>query len=287
MSQASKTYWSYWDQLEIRDGVLHQRWESDDGGSIRWRIVVPEQFRQEFIDELHGRNLSGLKKTLACVRQRYFWSGMVADVRACLRRCSKCARRKPPPNKRIAPLQQYNVRETMGRVAMDLVGPLPRTEGGNQWFLVVGDYSTRWMEAYALPDARAETVATKSVNEFVCRFGVPREVHSDQGANFESEVFQEMCRILGISKTRTTAYNPTSDGLIERFNQTLINMVSVMIQLHKGQRDWDKYLTFATSAYRCRLQESMGNPKHDHAWARGDTPIGFDCRANCSDRGGN
>ena len=76
-------------------------------------------------------------------------------------------------------MQQYQVRGTVDRVAMDLVGPLPQTEDGNQGIMVVGDYGTRWMEAYALPDARAETVAAKFVTEFVCRFGVPREVHSN------------------------------------------------------------------------------------------------------------
>ena len=146
----------------------------------------------------------------------------------------------------------------MDRVAMDLVGPLPKTEDGNQWILVVGDYATRWMEAYALPDAKAETVATKFVQEFVCRFGIPREVHTDRGTNFESDLFREMCRILGIAKTRTTAYNPKSDGLIERFNKTLITMVSMMIDPHKNQRDWDRYLAFATSAYRSTPQESIG-----------------------------
>ena len=145
----------------------------------------------------------------------------------------------------------------MERVALDLVGPLPKTDEGNQWILVVGDYATRWMEAYALPDARAETVAAKFVGEFVCRYGVPREVHSDQGTNFESEVFKEMCRLLGIRKSRTTAYNPKSDGLIERFNKTLVTMVAMMIQPHKSQRDWDCYLPFATSAYRCTVQESL------------------------------
>lgn len=114
------------------------------------------------------------------------------------------------------------------------------------------------MEVHALPDARAETVAAKFVGEFVCRYGVPSELHSDQGSNFESEVSQEMCHILGISKTRTTAYNPMSDGLIERFNKTLINIVSTMIDPHKNHRDGDRYLPFATSAYRCRAQESIG-----------------------------
>lgn len=99
MAPACKTYWSYWDQLEIRDGVLHQRWETVDGRSIRWRLVVPERYRCEFISELHGGKLGGhlgLKKTLSCVRQRYYWSGMAADVRACLRQCNQCAKRKIP-----------------------------------------------------------------------------------------------------------------------------------------------------------------------------------------------
>ena len=70
--------------------------------------------------------------------------------------------------------------------------------------MVVGDYQTKWMEAFALPDAKAATVAKKLVEEFVCKYGVPQELHSDQGTNFESALFAEMCKLLGIKKTRTT-----------------------------------------------------------------------------------
>ena len=72
----------------------------------------------------------------------------------------------------------------MARVALDLVGPLPETTEGNKWILVVGDYFTKWVEAYPLPDATAETVAGKMVEEYFCRFGIPTELHSDQGRNF-------------------------------------------------------------------------------------------------------
>ena len=100
------------------------------------------------------------------------------------------------------------------------------------------------MEAYPIPDQQAETVASKLVEEFVCRFGVPTELHSDQGRNFESAVFQEMCNILDIRKIRTTAYNPKSDGLVERYNRTIANAVSLMIQPHQDQKDWDDYVPF-------------------------------------------
>ena len=115
---------------------------------------------------------------------------------------------------------------------------------------MVGDYHTKWVEAYTLPDARAETVARKLVEEFVCRYGIPLEIHSDQGSNFESHLFAEMYRLLGITKTRTTPYNPKSDGMIERFNRTLINMNAILIEEDDKRRTWDKHLAYATSAYR-------------------------------------
>ena len=83
------------------------------------------------------------------------------------------------------------------------------------------DYFTKWPEAYAVPDQTASTMAGKLVTEMFCRFGAPEELHSDQGRNFEAEVFSEVCKRLGIKKTRTTPLHPQSDGLVERFNRTL------------------------------------------------------------------
>ncbi len=261
LTAAHKTYWSYWNQLCVRDELVHKRWESDNGKVVRWLLVVPQSMRKEILREVHGGQLSGhlgMTKTLAKMKFRYFWSGMSGDVRSFIRSCDLCARRKSPAKKSVAPLQQYRVGVPMERVAIDLLGPLPKTESGNQWILVIGDYCTKWMEAFPLPDAKASTVARKLVQEFVCRYGVPQELHSDQGTNFESEVFKEMCQILGVTKTRTTAYNPKSDGMVERFNKTLVNMVAALISPHGKQKDWDKFLPYATFAYRCTPQDSTG-----------------------------
>ena len=112
---------------------------------------------------------------------------------------------------------QYNVGAPMERLALDVLGPLPISNAGNKYQLIVADYFTKWPEAYPLPNQEATTVAEVVVNEFVCRFGVPLEIHSDQGRNFESAAFTEMCNLIGM-KTRTTPLHPQSDGMVERFN---------------------------------------------------------------------
>ncbi|CAB4038620.1 Retrovirus-related Pol poly from transposon [Paramuricea clavata] len=96
------------------------------------------------------------------------------------------------------------------------MGTLVRSTKANRYLLVVTDYFTKWLKAYALPNQEAKTVATVIVNEVVCRFGVPLELHSDQGTNFESVVFQEMFSLLSIKKTQTTPLHPESDGMVER-----------------------------------------------------------------------
>ena len=260
-SPSLKSYCLLWDQLEIRGGLLCKKWESDDSGRIRYQVVVPKPRREEVVRELYGGQTGGhlgQKKTLAKVCQRFYWSGMNADVRSFVRQCYTCASKKSPTKRRRAPLQQYVVGEPMQRTALDILGPLPETERGNKYVLVVGDYFSKWIEAYPVPDERAETVAQKLVMEYVCRFGVPVELHSDQGRNFKSQVFGEMCKVLGINTTRTTPYNQKCDGMIERFNRTLLSMVAVMIEPHKRQRDWDEKVALATFAYRATPHESTG-----------------------------
>ena len=88
-------------------------------------------------------------------------------------------------------MHQYNVGAPAERIALDVLGPLLTTESGNEYVLLVADYFTKWPEAYSMPNQEAVTVAEVLVKEYVCRFGVPLEIHSDQSRNFERNVFQE------------------------------------------------------------------------------------------------
>ena len=148
----------------------------------------------------------------------------------------------------------------MKRIAIDILGPLPETTRKDKFILLVSDYFSKWTESYPILNQEATTVAEKLVSEFICRFGVPRQLHSDQGTNLEltneSKVFAEVCRLLDIEKTRTTPLHPQSDGQVERFNRTLIEMLREKIQ--QDQTDWDLQLPTCMMAYRGAVHESTG-----------------------------
>ena len=95
-------------------------------------------------------------------------------------------------------------------------GPFPISNAGNRYVLLVMDYFSKWPKVYAIPNQEANTITNVVVYNWVCRYGVPIDLHSDQGRNFESGVFKEIYDLCGIKKTRTTPLHPQSDGTLEK-----------------------------------------------------------------------
>ena len=250
-SPATRNLWLHFDQLRLYGGVLYREFPAAKRRPVTRQLVVPRGLRSVLLTSLHdsptGAHL-GVKKTISKLKQTFYWYGFKQDVRSWVGNCMKCGARKRPVKTPRAPLKPHAVGAPLDRVAMDILGPFPRSRSGNKYVLVVQDQFTRWTEAYALPDYTAQTVAEVFVHQFVSRFGVPLEVHSDQGRNFEADLFKEMCRLLEIHKTRTTPYHPSSNGAVERFNATLANMISAYVK--KSQEDWDEQLPLLTAAYR-------------------------------------
>ena len=103
-------------------------------------------------------------------------------------------------------------------------------------------------------------IADALVNDFISRYGTLISIHSDQGRNFESTLFQEVCRLLGIRKTRTTAYHPEGNGMVERFNRTMGAMIQILIG--DEHNSWDKILPLTLMAYRSSVHETTQQTPH-------------------------
>ena len=258
LSDHFKALWAQWERLELCNGLLFRRSFSDRTGKCRLQLLVPQTRQREVFEHLHDHSTSGhmgLEKTSEKIRFAFFWPGLLRTVKDWCKKCDWCAARKPPLKKSRAPLQQYLFGNPMERIAVDILGPLPRTARGNTHVVVLGDYFTKWMEAFAVPNQEAATVVTVIVEQFICRFGVLRQLHTDKGSNFESELFQQVCQLLDIDKTRTS-HRPQSDGMVERFNRSLGCMLTMYVEKHQNR--WDEYLLYVMLAYRSSLHESTG-----------------------------
>ena len=253
-----RDYCGLWSSLVLIDGVLYRRWRPKCVNRDCFQLIVSSKIREDILKQLHDSRTAGHlghKRSLMKVRQRFFWPRCKQDVIRWCRQCSVCARTKPGPRFR-AKLQQLPVRNKLDRVALDILGELPETENGNKYILVVSDYYTKWTHAMAMPNQLAQTVADKLLNEFITIFGVPKYLHTDQGRNFESNLFQQMCLLLGIEKTRTTPFHAQSDGQVERWNRTIQQMLKAFV--NKNRDDWDDHLPYLCMAYRATPHESTG-----------------------------
>ena len=219
------------------------------------QLVVPQSERRAIIHRFHDSLFAGhlgVSWTVLRLHTRVYWPGLRPDVRTYVASCTVCIARKSPCPRR-APMGHVVVGRRWERVAMDLSITSAK---GNRYVLVMVDCFSRWTEACPLPDKTAISVADAFFSNIVCRFGMPSVIHSDQGREFENKVMHELCLLGGSHKTKTTPYHPESDGLVERFNRTLLMMLAMFAGEHKD--DWDDLLPPVMMAYWLSVHESTG-----------------------------
>ena len=221
------------------------------------RVIPPTNRRKALWEQSHagpcGGHLKGAKM-FGELSRHYWWPKMRSDIVKWCRGCLVCATRNVGrPVK--APLVPIPVGGPFDRVGVDVV-KLPKSGRGHQYAVVFMDYLTKWPEVYPVRDQSASTIAKLLVEGIICRHGVPNQLLSDRGANFLSNLLTEVYSLMGIQKLNTTAYHPQTDGLVERFNRTLIDMLAKTVK--SNCKDWDQRLPYVLFAYRCSPQSSTG-----------------------------
>ena len=249
----------------LKAGVLLRKWrppESEvyDVWRVVHQVVVPLIYRDEILSLAHDTLLAGhlgVNKTYQKVVTHFYWPGVQKDVRNFCKTCHVC-QLVGKPNQNIVkfplkPIPAFD--EPFSRILIDWVGPLPKTKKGKEYLLTIMCTSTRFPEAIPLGNIRAKTICQALVHYFTL-VGLPKSIQSDQGSNFMSNIFQQVMHELHITQFKSSPYHPESQGALERFHQTLKNMLRVYCLEH--ERDWDEGIPFMLFAAREAVQESLG-----------------------------
>ena len=185
----TKAYLAQWEALFLNEhGILCRKWYPQGKGLtgiVVNQVAAPNQIRERILKSLHDSPIDahlGRSKSINGFRYRFYWSGYKKqDIIKWCRRCDICARSKSGPKRKWCQLGRVPVAAAMERVAVDIMGPLPKTNDGNLYIIVVGDYFCKWTQAYPLKNHTAQTVADILVEQSLAQFGVMRSLHSDQG----------------------------------------------------------------------------------------------------------
>ena len=268
--------------LKLVKDVLYRKSYSDNSTSKK-TLWLPKFFRERALLGCHDDvGHQGILRTLSLLRERFYWPGMQEEATQHVLKCSRCLRRKHPPQ--VAPLQPILVTQPLELVHMDYLSLEP-SKGNIENVLVITDHFTRYALAYPSKTQTAQATARILWDNFICHYGFPEKFISDQGRNFESDLIKELCKIAGVKKIHTTPYHPQGNGQCERFNSTLCNMLGTLSEEEKS--DWKSHLGCMTHAYNCTKHASTTYSPYYLMFGRHprlpiDVEFGLN-KPNCSD----
>lgn len=216
------------------------------------RPFIPAPLRHRIIQQIHNTAHPGRKNTAHLLATRFFWQGIKKNAEEFVKHCITCQQtkilihNKSPLTAYVPPNQRFE------HINLDLIGPLPISHGAKYCLTIIDRYS-KWPEAIPIADMTAPTVAEELIKHWIARYGPPLRITSDQGRQFESNLFHELNKIMGTQHLRTSGYHPQSNGIIERFHRTLKSALTA-----NDPENWTEKLPFVLLALRSMYKEELG-----------------------------
>lgn len=231
--------------------------------------ITPER-KIEILKENHNGNFAqhfGENKTIARIKSKYFWENIEKDVKEFIGKCLYCQQEKL---NRLRHREEACIPNTPefpnDKIAMDIFGPLPITSKGNQFVLSIQDQLTKYLILIPMKDQRAESIIDKLIEHFIYTFSAPKQILTDQGSNFVSNLMQGFEEAFQIKHIKTTSFHPQSNGSLERTHATVKDLIRTCIK--ERQEEWDEVLKLICFGYNTAVHEGTGHTPFELTFGR-------------------
>ena len=240
-------------KLQIHEGVLYYRHHHG-----RKLVVAPDSYKQQILCISHNHFSGGhfgIHKSHHRVLETFWWPKLFDQIKTHVANCEICIKVKALGKKRAKVGIRGWPKKPLDLISIDYLTDLPETARHNKHILVINDRFSRYLQVYPVKDRTAETASTVIV-DYILRFGIPMKLYSDRDPSYESNLFQNVMRQMGIKKLRTTGYNPQANGLTEQSNSTIKNFLTSYV--NETPQDWDLYCRELSFAYNTSMHSSTG-----------------------------
>ena len=248
------------DYILIEDLLYHIYVPTGRRPSTRAQLVVPQNLKAHFLqlhhDNFHGGHV-GVSKMTSIMKLKYFWIGMITDIKRYVLSCPTCQEAKPTTGYMIPPLTlRKPAPGPFHSVFIDTVGPLPKSQGVYEHLVCVTDQYSRYMVAWPQKNLKAGLLARKFYEKIICVYGAPKVLLSDNGSSLVSSLFEELCNMFDIKHRLSAAYHPQSQGQVERAQKSIVTLLRTLV--NDKQTNWSEHLPSVLWALNTSDSNALG-----------------------------
>lgn len=245
--------------FEFHDGLLYKFMANSYGKTKRKLFYIPTSMIKSLLNAYHDNPLTGghfaTHRTLEKFKQQFWWPNMKNTIISYVKSCISCQAYNVSRQKSAGFLNLIAIPEGPNQLlGIDFCSPFPTTPHNNKYVLCLTDYFTKFIVAIALPSCSVDVTAETIFNHYICQFGVPQTIISDQGTSFKNQMMRYLSKLVGYNHIFCTAYRPQSNGAIERFNSTFVTQLAKLTDHELN--NWDTYRNPVTFAYNTGVHVS-------------------------------
>jgi len=246
----------HFEKLQIIEGVAYRKIKDPKTHKTIFQVLLPSCLKEKILQSLHdSTGHQGMDRTESLVRQRCYWPRLQRDVQNWVNNCNRCALAKPPSREIRTPMIGISASRPLEVVSVDFT-LLEPSSNGIENILVMTDVFTKFAVAVPTRNQTASTTAKTLVREWFLRYGIPDRIHSDQGRNFEAKLVKHLYKLYSIQSSHTTRYYPKGNGMCERYNKTLHNLLSTLEPEQK--KKWPEYIQTVVAYYNATPHPATG-----------------------------